>query len=491
MKSTELLINELKLAKGKGAIIFITCENYMIDEFKEKLNAALKDIVKFEDIFLSSESFEKKYLPGILYNRKVEGINENVVFNIFGFEKARPEIYGYIQLHRETIAGINRPILIWVPEYVFKEIPLKAPDFYRFRSSVYRFIEEEKEDGAMKSVTTPSKDVKTEILKFAKDEEEIKEIKKLLEIDNFLLKDADDDGKISVYSALVDNYAKLRDFEKAEEVGKEGRKIAEKIKNEFWISLFCFKLGRIYYYRKRSDEAEKEYREAIRLNPNLAEAHNGLGLLLYDLKRYEEAEKEYREALKINPNYTEAHNNLGNLLDDLKRYEEAEKEYKEALKLNSNYADAHNNLGVSLQNLKRYEEAEKEYREAILLNPNYADAHNNLGLLLQNLKRYEEAEKEYREAIRINPNLAEAHNNLGLLLQNLKRYEEAEKEYGEAIRLNSDYANAHANLGLLHMQIGKIDDARREVLKAKDLFEKQGKTDEVKRCNEILKNFKF
>ncbi|PKP57053.1 MAG: hypothetical protein CVT89_05130, partial [Candidatus Altiarchaeales archaeon HGW-Altiarchaeales-2] len=144
-------------------------------------------------------------------------------------------------------------------------------------------------------------------------------------------------------------------------------------------------------------------------------AHNNLGALLANLKRYEEAEKEFREAIRINPNDAEAHNNLGNLLADLNRYEEAEKEYGEAIRINPNYTEAHNGLGILLSDLKRYEEAEKEYREAIRLNPDYAGAHFNLGILLVNLKRYEEAEKEYGEAIRINPNYAEAHANLGIL----------------------------------------------------------------------------
>ncbi|CEG12360.1 hypothetical protein MSIBF_A2190001 [groundwater metagenome] len=68
-------------------------------------------------------------------------------------------------------------------------------------------------------------------------------------------------------------------------------------------------------------------------------AHNNLGNLLGDLKRFEEAEKEYREAIRLNPNYADAHNNLGNLLGDLKRFEEAEKEYREAIRLNPNYVN--------------------------------------------------------------------------------------------------------------------------------------------------------
>jgi len=150
-----------------------------------------------------------------------------------------------------------------------------------------------------------------------------------------------------------------------------------------------------------------------------SKSHLMRGIDIQNDKKYEEAEKEFREAIRINPNYPEAHNVLGVLLTNLKRYEKAEKEYREAIRTNPNYAYAHNNLGVLLKDLKRFDEAEKEYREAIKINQNYTVAHYNLGLLLSDLKRYEEAEKEYREAIRTNPNHAEAHRHLRILYKKL------------------------------------------------------------------------
>ena len=213
-----------------------------------------------------------------------------------------------------------------------------------------------------------------------------------------------------------------------EEVGNK----KELIENKFVLAL-------IQDYIGRTEEAEKEYKEAIRINPNLAEVHNNLGNLLYNLKRFGEAEKEYKEAVRINPDHAKAHNNLGILLYNLKRFEEAEEEYKEAVRINPDYAEAHNNLGILLSDLKRFEEAEKKYRKAIELKDNLPDkgakVHNNLGVLLYNLKRFEEVEKEFKEAIWVNPNLAEAHNNLGVLLGNLKRFEEAKKELEIAKRL--------------------------------------------------------
>ena len=167
----------------------------------------------------------------------------------------------------------------------------------------------------------------------------------------------------------------------------------------------------------------------------LAKNRNKLALIYEYVGRVDEAERECREAIRINPSLTGVHNNLGVLLDKLKRFEEAEKEYKEAIRINPNYVGAHNNLGILLKNLKRFEEAEKEYKEAIRINPNYVAVHYNFGVLLKDLKRFEETEKEYKEAIRINPDFAEAHGNLGILYSETKKSEEAKKELEIAKRL--------------------------------------------------------
>jgi len=215
-----------------------------------------------------------------------------------------------------------------------------------------------------------------------------------------------------------------------------------------------FYLGNSFYYRKNLNECIDCYKKSVQIKPDFDWPHNNLGFLLKALKNYPEAEKEYRAAIKINPDLAEAHYNLSNLLYDL----------------------------------KNYPEAEKEYRAAIKINPDYADAHNNLGLLLYDLKKFPEAEKEYRIAIKINPDLAEAHYNLGLLLYGLKNYPEAEKEYRIAIKINPDDANAYYNLGLLCIVMSKKQEAKKELQKAKEIFKKQGREEDVKKAEDILKD---
>ena len=62
------------------------------------------------------------------------------------------------------------------------------------------------------------------------------------------------------------------------------------------------------------DEAIAEYREAIRLKPDYAEAHDNLGIALEARAKLDEAIAAYREAIRLKPDYAEAHCNLGILL---------------------------------------------------------------------------------------------------------------------------------------------------------------------------------
>ena len=60
----------------------------------------------------------------------------------------------------------------------------------------------------------------------------------------------------------------------------------------------------------KTDEAIREYREAIRIRPDFAEAHCNLGLALRSQDKTDEAIREYQEAVRIKPDLAEAHHNL-------------------------------------------------------------------------------------------------------------------------------------------------------------------------------------
>src|SRR5260370_1268376 len=93
------------------------------------------------------------------------------------------------------------------------------------------------------------------------------------------------------------------------------------------------KEGIALYELKRYEEALAAYEQAIRLDPNFANAYNGKGIALYGLKRHEEALAAYEQAIRLDPNFANAYYNKGIALNDLKRYKEADQAFEKVRQL--------------------------------------------------------------------------------------------------------------------------------------------------------------
>jgi tetratricopeptide (TPR) repeat protein len=88
------------------------------------------------------------------------------------------------------------------------------------------------------------------------------------------------------------------------------------------------------------------------------------GNALRNLKRYEEALAAYEQAIRLDPNFADAYYNKGIALNELKRHEEALAAYEQAIHLNPNDAYAYNGKGIALRDLKRYKEADQAFEKA-------------------------------------------------------------------------------------------------------------------------------
>ena len=91
---------------------------------------------------------------------------------------------------------------------------------------------------------------------------------------------------------------------------------------------------------------------------------NILGVAFDTLKNYHRAKEYYEEAIRIDPDYADAHFNKGLALSALGQKEEAIKCYDEAIRINPDDGDAYYNKGTALSALGRNEEAVKCYDEA-------------------------------------------------------------------------------------------------------------------------------
>ncbi len=167
------------------------------------------------------------------------------------------------------------------------------------------------------------------------------------------------------------------------------------------------------FSRNDFEEAAQDYRQALKLKLDLAEAHYGLGLALARLGRYQEAVNSFKEALHYKPRWTRALKDLGVTYLKLKDWPEAEKAFKAALKHQPQDAEAYYDLGVAAGKQGKHQEAREAFEKALQLKPDYVQALNNLGMANIKLNRWAEAKSSFEKALGLKSDDAEAQ--LGML----------------------------------------------------------------------------
>ncbi len=140
-----------------------------------------------------------------------------------------------------------------------------------------------------------------------------------------------------------------------------------------------------------------------------------LGAVRRDAGDYEEAEKQFRLAIRENPEFDLAWSNLGAVLGRMGRYPEAEEALVRAIELNPRLAAAYSNLGNIYFSTGHVERAKARFIEAVSIDPGHKPAWENLarvGLVSQD---GELAARAFRRMIEIDPGDAHAYWNLAVL----------------------------------------------------------------------------
>ncbi len=174
--------------------------------------------------------------------------------------------------------------------------------------------------------------------------------------------------------------------------------------------------GIAYAARGRTDEAVKEFKTALRLNPDYAEAHYNLGIAYLAQGRIDEAVNEYQAVLKLNPDHYNAYNNLGHAYLSKGQYDLAIEQLQAGLRMKPDYAEAHNNLGHAYVFKGQYDLAIEQYRIVLRLDPDSAATHFNLGLIYLKTGSTDKARTEFESALKLNPDDDEARQRLNSLM---------------------------------------------------------------------------
>jgi tetratricopeptide (TPR) repeat protein len=217
------------------------------------------------------------------------------------------------------------------------------------------------------------------------------------------------------------------------------------------------------------------------------------------------AVEQFTEAIRLDPEYADAYNNRGDAYDKLGEYQLAIEDYDDVIRLDPQYAWASNNRGYAYQRLRMGEEAERDWAKAKELayptatprpratavptatprpqayptatpRPSATDSQVKdaeyafqLGRTHYDNSFFEVAIEQFTKAISLNPKHAQAYKYRGIVYDELGEHERAIPAYDEAIRLDPEYPWAYYHRGRAYQALGMRDEAARDSAKASEL----------------------
>ena len=165
--------------------------------------------------------------------------------------------------------------------------------------------------------------------------------------------------------------------------------------------------GKELFRNDQDAEAVLAFMEAVRLDPELPEAHFRLALGYESMDKREESEAEYKKAaetykkyLEQNDNDAEAHYNLGQVYANLGQYSDAIREYRAATKLKENDPDIYYDLGVAHTKLAQYDAAAVAFSKSLEIDPDYYRAQDGLDEAKEGIKRIRAGRKHQQDLLK-------------------------------------------------------------------------------------------
>jgi tetratricopeptide (TPR) repeat protein len=234
-------------------------------------------------------------------------------------------------------------------------------------------------------------------------------------------------------------------------------------------------LGVVRVLQHRETQAEDLFTQAVRRTPDFAPAHAHLGLLYLKLARTEDALRELREALRLDPRRSDAAGALVHTLQEQARTSSESGKWDaalRALKDARNYApddpDVQYEFGMVALQLSLDVDAVEAFRKTLKLRHHDALAVYNLGRAFMELSKFEEARLEFADYVKMRPDDPAGYCALGMTLAALERSSDARKEFERSITLAPAQTEAYYRLGLLDLESGDYDAARQNLQHALD-----------------------
>ena len=326
------------------------------------------------------------------------------------------------------------PILFILPDYAINRLAKFAPDFWAWRSGVFRFktLEKTRENAITQTLESH---IKIDRVEPQEKQERIEILQSLLmeykptgeqtndgnlrRYSNILLelgtayisqhqpktareylqealhiteKLADVNFKHQVLNKIGDTFAEEREFERAIDYYQQGLDIARKLKNRDYEGYALFNLGNACFNLRQFLEAKEYYQQCLEIAQELndhrkqAGTYHQLGMVAQEMGEYAQARDYYQQALDIFSEFGEryhqasTYHNLGRVAQQMGEYAQARDFYQQALAIKIEFGDRYSQastyyqLGRVAQQMGEYAQARDFYQQALAIKSNLAIA---------------------------------------------------------------------------------------------------------------------
>ena len=166
----------------------------------------------------------------------------------------------------------------------------------------------------------------------------------------------------------------------------------------------CYVLGNVLQLppKQAMPIATDAARRALAIDSQLAEAHTSLAKIKLSYEwDWSGAEAEFKQAIRLNPGYATAHQWYGVYLSEVGRHDESIRERTTAQDLDPLSLSISTGLGRALFWARRYDEAIQHLQGSMLKDQNYADTYWSLGLAYEQKRMYSEAIASFQRAVEL------------------------------------------------------------------------------------------
>lgn len=214
-------------------------------------------------------------------------------------------------------------------------------------------------------------------------------------------------------------------------------------------------LGSIYMLKNEPGEAEKHFREAVKLDAFNINARLNLGQVLAAQKKYEESYLVFEELSKLAPSNLGIRIKMALVLAEQKQYDKAKEMLNKILASKPGWDQIRFHLGQVLKEQGKLDEAETEFAHIPKGAPTYLNSRIVMSLMFLRAREPGKSLRYIDEAIETDSQDPELYQIRGSILEELNRYQEALQTYKQALAFNPRNTKLRYAMGNVYEKSGR------------------------------------